>query len=80
LARLLPDMCLHTQGRDFITMRPRTLKQVEKDHIQYVLDHTSWNLEKTSSLLKISLPLLKRKIREYGLAPFEESEDNSHIQ
>jgi DNA-binding NtrC family response regulator len=61
-------------------METKTLKELEKDHIQYVLDQTSWDLEKTAGLLKISLSLLKRKIKEHGLKPLDDIESHSNHQ
>ena len=47
--------------------RPNTLTELEKNHIQYVLDTLSHNYTQTAKALGISLTTLKRKIKEYHL-------------
>ncbi|MGC9367805.1 MAG: sigma-54-dependent transcriptional regulator [bacterium] len=44
-----------------------SLKEVEIDHIKYVLHKCKHNLTHTAKLLKISLSTLKRKIKKYNL-------------
>ena len=56
---------------DFIVenqMELKTLKTIEKEHLQTVLEKTDWDLEKTAQLLKIHVSQVKRKIRLYGLS------------
>ena len=48
-------------------MTTKTLKELEKEHIQKVLDRTHWDLEKTANLLKIPISQVKSKIRKYEL-------------
>lgn len=48
-----------------------TLAQVEKVHIQKILDQNSWNKRKTAEILDISLRNLYRKIEIYDLKPSE---------
>ena len=48
-------------------METESLKIKEKELILKVLTKTGWDLEKASRLLRISLSLLKRKIRENGI-------------
>ncbi len=48
-------------------MKIKSLKESEKDHLLAVLNQTHWDLVKTSRLLKISLDLLKAKIKAFGL-------------
>ena len=48
-------------------MRIKTLKEMERDHLQEVLRKTRWDLEMAARLLKIPLTQVKRKIREHGL-------------
>lgn len=46
---------------------PKTLEQVEKEHISRTLKKLSNNLSQTARALGISLSTLKRKTRQYGL-------------
>ncbi len=48
-------------------MELKTLKTIEKEHLQTVLEKTDWDLDKTSQLLKIHVSQVKKKIRSYGL-------------
>ncbi len=50
-----------------ISPAPRSLKDLEKDHIQRVLDETDWNLNKTADILGIHRNTLRLKMREYGI-------------
>ncbi|MGK9475680.1 sigma-54-dependent transcriptional regulator [Melioribacter sp. OK-6-Me] len=45
-----------------------SLKEVEKKHIKFVLEHTKWNKPEAAKILGISLPTLYSKIENYGLA------------
>ncbi|MDQ6612879.1 MAG: sigma-54-dependent Fis family transcriptional regulator, partial [Gemmatimonadota bacterium] len=45
---------------------PLTLSELERRHIQEVLDQTGWHQGRASDLLGISAKTLYRKIREYG--------------
>ncbi len=45
-----------------------SLNEVEKRHIQLVLDHTGWNKPKAAEILGISLPTLYNKIESYKLS------------
>ena len=45
----------------------KTLKDKEKELLEEVLTKTDWDLEKASRLLRISLPQVKKKIREHGM-------------
>jgi two-component system response regulator AtoC len=47
----------------------QSLAQVEKRHIEAVLDSVQWNRTRASRILKISLPTLRKKIRKYHLSP-----------
>ena len=49
------------------TFNPASLADVEREHIQAMLDHTSWNKSRAASLLGIERSTLDRKIRRYGL-------------
>jgi DNA-binding NtrC family response regulator len=46
-----------------------TLKEVEKNHIEYVLRCLSYNYTRTAKALGISLPTLKRNVKRNGLTP-----------
>jgi len=46
---------------------PESLAEVEKRHIQRVLDYTGWDKKKAAAILGISLRSLYRKIEGYGL-------------
>ncbi|MFQ5534430.1 MAG: sigma-54-dependent transcriptional regulator [Sphingomonadales bacterium] len=46
-----------------------SLKDVERDHLQRVLDSTGWHRGRTCEILGISRPRLDRRIKEYGLSP-----------
>jgi transcriptional regulator with GAF, ATPase, and Fis domain len=48
-------------------MKPKTLKQREKEHLQQILELTGWNEEKASLLLKIPLAQVQRKMRENAI-------------
>lgn len=50
-----------------VRMEIKTLKDKEKELLYEVLAKTHWDLQKTSRLLKISLPQVKRKIRKHGI-------------
>ncbi len=46
----------------------QSLAQVEKRHIEAVLDSVQWNKTRASRILKVSLPTLRKKIRKYQLS------------
>jgi two-component system response regulator AtoC len=62
LSTLLPST-----DRPSVGGERRTLAAVEAEHIQTVLDALGWHQGRASSVLGISRPTLRRKIREYGL-------------
>lgn len=45
------------------------LSEVEKDHIEKVLEHCGWNFGEACRILKISRPTLRKKIADYQLIP-----------
>ncbi len=45
-----------------------SLAEVEKDHINKVLQHTGWNLGEACKILGISRPTLRKKISDFRLA------------
>lgn len=46
---------------------PRSLAEVEKEHIGVVLSYTGWNKQESSAILGITRPTLNAKIEKYGL-------------
>jgi Nif-specific regulatory protein len=46
---------------------PKTLEEMEKEHILQTLGHTNWNKSQAASLLKIERSTLDRKIKSYEL-------------
>ena len=46
-----------------------TLREVEKRHIEVALHHTGWNVSRTAGLLGISRVTLRKKIKDYQIAP-----------
>ncbi len=45
------------------------LAEVEKRHIEYILNETKWNKQKSAAILGISIPTLYSKIENYKLSP-----------
>lgn len=71
---LLIDRDLEIKPADFpfqmnapATATGRTLEEVEKAHIQRVLEETGWNLSRTARILDIDRTTLYNKIKRYGL-------------
>ncbi|MEA2040387.1 MAG: sigma 54-interacting transcriptional regulator, partial [Thermodesulfobacteriota bacterium] len=46
-----------------------SLMNMEKEHIKKILLQTGWNRTTAASMLGISLPTLRSKIRKYGILP-----------
>ncbi len=46
---------------------PRSLAEVEKEHIDLVLTYTGWNKQESAAILGITRPTLNAKIEKYGL-------------
>ncbi len=66
----LEDLPPHIQSfQESKGVRPRKLKEVEKEHIQHTLEENKWNVSKTSKVLGIDRSTLYKKIRNYGLSP-----------
>ena len=55
-------------GREASPQGARSLDAVERDHIIAVLKETGWHLGKTCSILGISRPTLRQKLKGYNLA------------
>lgn len=75
-ADLFPDLC--ADGRGKRDARPGgsdaraldlTLAEVEKRHVQRVLDGTGWHRGRACEVLGISRPRLRRLIEAHGLTP-----------
>jgi DNA-binding NtrC family response regulator len=50
---------------------PRSLKKLERLHIENVLRETHWNIRKAAMLLEIDRQTLYNKIRKYNIAQKE---------
>jgi transcriptional regulator with GAF, ATPase, and Fis domain len=48
-------------------MEIKSLKNKEEELLREVLGKTHWDLVKTARLLKITLPQVKHKIKEFGI-------------
>ena len=51
----------------------KTLKEVERDHIQYVLDANDWYKLQSAKILGINRTTLYTKIRRYDIRKKEDS-------
>ncbi len=47
----------------------RPLREIEREHIQRVLDATNWNKKRSARVLEIGRETLYRKIDEFNLVP-----------
>ncbi|MCG8617226.1 MAG: sigma-54 dependent transcriptional regulator [Desulfobacterales bacterium] len=70
----LTDIQRLLSGRQERQERPQPpglcpLWEVEKQHIRHVLESVGWNRTRAVEILRISLPTLRKKIRDYQLAP-----------
>ena len=50
-----------------LTEEPRSLQEVEKSHIEKMLQRNDWNIAKTARLLDIDRSTLHKKIKKFGL-------------
>ncbi|MBN2543446.1 sigma-54-dependent Fis family transcriptional regulator [bacterium] len=55
----------YTEGAGF--EKPVTLEEVEKKHIEYVLNQTGWMLNEAADMLGIHRNTMRMKIEKYGL-------------
>jgi len=51
----------------------KSLAEIEKEHIERVINAQNWNKKRTIEILGVSRPTLDKKIREYGLKRKNES-------
>jgi two-component system response regulator AtoC len=58
---------LHQNLKD-LPNRNQSLKDIEKEHILEVLNHTHWHLGKACELLGISRPTLRHKLKVYEIS------------
>jgi DNA-binding NtrC family response regulator len=52
-----------------IDSQPRSLEDVEKCHIQLILDEEGWNISRAAKVLGVDRTTLHKKIRKYNLKP-----------
>jgi len=45
----------------------KTLREVERDHVESVLFHSVWNITRAAALLGISPTTLRKKIQDFGI-------------
>ena len=50
-------------------LKVRSLANIERQHIQKVLNETSWRRTEAAKILGINRTTLYNKIKEYGLCP-----------
>ncbi|MBE7444441.1 MAG: hypothetical protein HS132_04070 [Planctomycetia bacterium] len=50
-------------------MNIRSLANIERQHIQRVLNETSWRRTEAARILGINRTTLYNKIKEYGISP-----------
>ncbi len=67
---LPPKVCHHTSERRGVNVEDAqmTLDELEKQYLVSVLEETSWQKKKASSILGINASTLYRKIQRYGLS------------
>jgi DNA-binding NtrC family response regulator len=54
-------------GTDKVYTTVESLDELEKNHIQYILDKYNWNISAAAKALKVDRVTLYNKIRKYGL-------------
>lgn len=69
----LDDLPIMPAGRDraAAAWQPRSLNEVEREHIERVLDFCTWNKSKTAEILGIERSTLYARIRNYEIEPPE---------
>jgi len=58
-----------TRGESPSPAQARSLRDLERDHIESVLQSTGWHKGQACDILGISRPRLERRIKEHGLEP-----------
>lgn len=56
-------------GSTTTTWKPCSIQELERDHIERVLDHVGWNKSKAAEVLGIERSTLYSRIRNFGLHP-----------
>ncbi|MFW6054897.1 MAG: sigma-54-dependent transcriptional regulator [Thermodesulfobacteriota bacterium] len=46
----------------------QSLREIEKEHISYILEQTNWNIKKSAEILGIDRSTLYHKLKRYGLS------------
>jgi len=77
---LLPEhLRIHLDCKPVASAKPielRSLEEMEKAHVQRVLDATHWHRGQTCEVLGVSRPRLRRMIRQYGFTPPDGAKDD----
>lgn len=60
---------MHGSGESDKELNARSLANIERQHIQRVLNETSWRRTEAAKILGINRTTLYNKIKEYGLSP-----------
>jgi len=58
---------IHQNPKDLLN-KNQSLKDIEKEHIMEVLNHTHWHLGRACELLGISRPTLRHKLKAYEIS------------
>ena len=66
-AHVFPEAIGQEPKRQEAGEEPLSLSAIEREHISKVLAMTRWNISEAASLLEISRPTLRKKIKDYGL-------------
>jgi DNA-binding NtrC family response regulator len=57
--------------------RIKTLEEIRREHIRQVIRSTQGDLEEASRILGITVPALRRRLKEYGFS-LEERKEKPH--
>jgi DNA-binding NtrC family response regulator len=60
---------MSVSGENNAEMNISSLANIEKQHIQRVLNETSWRRTEAAKILGINRTTLYNKIKEYGISP-----------
>ena len=70
LSDLPPELAAgHTNGNGAVETGPKSLKDMERRHIEEVLAGTGWHKGRACEILGISRPRLERRLREFNIRP-----------